>query len=532
MFLKPFLNNLFKKDNNTSKKKNNDSDHNKIEDRINNNLEANVLKIKRILNDNSDVIFRKFVLEPFNETAVIIYIDGLIEARILNESILLPLMQTTYITKNYDNENIIEFVSNHLLTASEIKKINSVSKIIDAILSGETVLLINSSDCAFQINTRGWKSRSIDEPPNESVVRGPREGFVESLRFNTALLRRKIKSPSLIFENFTVGEVSKTDVCIAYMKNIVSNDLVIEMRKKINDIEIDYILESGYIEQLLVGSRTTMIPLIGNTEKPDVAAAKMLEGRIAILTDGTPFVLTAPHLFIESLQSSEDYYNKPWRGTIIRWIRIIALLLSVFLPAVYIAVLTYHLEILPTQLIITIAASRKGIPFKPTSEMLLMLLFFEVLKEAGIRMPKHIGMAVSIVGGLVLGEAAVKAGIVSNPTVMITALSGICGFIVMPQDTLVLIAKFTLAILASISGLFGVLIGSIMFLIKLTGATSFGVPYLAPIAPTLPNDLKDVFIKAPLWKMKHKPESINFSPKAQNTIQDKNKVGDQNEKQQ
>ncbi len=524
--MKPFFYNLFKKDNN--KRKINNS--NKIDDFITKNLEQNVVKIKNILNSSCDVVFRKFVLQPFNENAVVIYIDGLIEPRILNENALLQLMQSTNPDINYENENITDYVSNHLLTVSEIKKINTISQIIDAILSGESVLLINTSNCAFQINTRGWKSRNVDEPPSESVVRGPREGFVESIRFNTALLRRKIKSPNLIFENFTVGSISKTDVCIAYIKDVVSNDLVIEMRKKIESINIDYILESGYIEQLLVGSKTTILPLIGNTEKPDVAAAKMFEGRIAILTDGTPFVLTAPHLFVESLQSSEDYYNKPWRGTIIRWIRIIALLLSIFLPAIYIAALTYHLEILPTQLIITIAASRQGIPFKPTSEMLLMLVFFEVLKEAGIRMPKHIGMAVSIVGGLILGEAAVKAGIVSNPTVMVTALSGICGFIVMPQDTLVLVSKFALAILASLSGLFGVLIGSIMILIKLTSSTSFGVPYLAPIAPTIPNDLKDVFIKYPLWRMNYKPKSINFSKKVQSNNQDTKQAGDKDEK--
>lgn len=526
--MKPFFSNFTKENQCENKKNLKNSSSYKVEDNISDDLKKNLTKIKLILNDSSDVVLREFILEPFGEFAAVIYIDGLVETRVLNENILLPLMQPTKKANSSHNENITGYISDYLLTVSEINKLKSYSDIINTILSGETILLINSSDCALQINTRGWKSRSVAEPPNEAVIRGPREGFVESLRLNTSLLRRKIKTPNLIFENFSIGSVAKTDVCIAYIKGVVDNNLVLEIREKIKKIEVDYILESGYIEQLLAGSRTTMFPLIGNTEKPDIAAGKILEGRIAIITDGTPFVLTLPHLFIESLQSSEDYYNKPWRSTVIRWIRIIAMILSIFLPAVYIASLTFHLEILPTPLIITIAASREGIPFKPTSEMLLMLLFFEVLKEAGIRMPKHIGMAVSIVGGLVLGEAAVKAGIVSNPTVMVTALSGICGFIVIPQDTFVTISKFTLAILASISGLFGVLIGSIMFLINFTGATSFGVPYFAPIAPTLPTDLKDVLIKAPLWKMKYKPESINFSPKTTNTTGDKPEYGDEN----
>lgn len=348
----------------------------------------------------------------------------------------------------------------------------------------------------------------VEEPKTESVVRGPREGFVESLGTNTALLRRKIKNTQLKFEKITVGKQTKTDICIVYINGIANEKIVQEVKDRITRIETDSILESGYIEAFIEDAPYSLFPTVGNSEKPDIVSAKLLEGRIAVLTDGTPFVLTLPYLFIEAFQNSEDYYSRPYLATFIRWLRWLAFFISTFLPALYVAITTYHHELLPTSLLISIASANEGSPFPTIVEALLMLVAYEILREAGLRLPKAVGQAVSIVGALVIGDAAVSAGLVGAPMVVVVALTGICSFVVPTLTDVTTVTRFVLLILSGFAGMYGVILGFAGFLTHQLSLRSFGVPYMSPLAPLNVADLKDVLIRAPWWAMTNRPSLI------------------------
>lgn len=484
----------------------------KARENLSKNLNKNLRKIKELLGNSSDVIIREFNIGLNNEVnAAVVCIDGMVEKAMINENIMKSLMLHARIAKPTPLTGKIDMltaIKKNALTTVELKEVKTFEEVFDGILSGETVLLIDGYNIALKADTRGWETRGVQEPKTEAVVRGPREGFSETLRVNTALLRRKIKSPDLIVEAMKIGRVTRTDVCIAYIRGIANDKIVEELRKRLGRIDIDGILESGYIEEFIEDNPFSIFPTIGNTEKPDVAAAKLLEGRIAVITDGTPIVLTLPHLFVEVLQASEDYYSRPWYSTLIRWIRGAALITTIVIPSLYIAAQSYHHEMIPTELLITMAASKEGIPFPVLVETLFMGIVFEMLREAGVRMPRPIGQAVSIVGALVLGEAAVNAGIVSAPAVIVIGISGISGFIVTAQSDSIAIMRFSFMILAGFAGLFGLLLGAVFLMIHLAGLRSFGVPYLSPIAPTIIPDLKDVIIRAPLWAMRKRPRSI------------------------
>jgi spore germination protein KA len=410
-----------------------------------------------------------------------------------------------------DKGDLFTLIKENVLTVGELEEIRTFGEIIDGMLSGNTLFLINGYSRAIKVCTVGHESRGVQEPETEAVVRGPREGFNEDLRTNTSLLRRKLKSPDLVFKKMVIGRLTKTDICIVYIRGIANNKIVEELRRRLKRINIDGIIESGYIEELIEDNPLSIFPLIGNTEKPDIAAAKLLEGRVAIITDGTPIVLTLPYLFVESIQNSEDYYSGKWLySTMIRWLRILALLITISLPALYIAIKSYHQEMIPTLLFLTMAAAKEGIPFPVFVESLLMIISFEVLKEAGVRLPRPIGQAVSIVGALVLGEASVQAGIVSAPTIIIIALAGITGFIIPTQNASISIIRLIFMILAGFAGLFGLFIGIVLLLIHMVSLRSFGVPYLSSLAPSTISDLKDVLIRAPLWAQQIRPRLIGW----------------------
>jgi len=272
-------------------------------------------------------------------------------------------------------------------------------------------------------------------------------------------LRRKIKNTQLKFEKITVGKQTKTDICIVYINGIANEKIVQEVKDRITRIETDSILESGYIEAFIEDAPYSLFPTVGNSEKPDIVSAKLLEGRIAVLTDGTPFVLTLPYLFIEAFQNSEDYYSRPYLATFIRWLRWLAFFISTFLPALYVAITTYHHELLPTSLLISIASANEGSPFPTIVEALLMLVAYEILREAGLRLPKAVGQAVSIVGALVIGDAAVSAGLVGAPMVVVVALTGICSFVVPTLTDVTTVTRFVLLILSGFAGMYGVILG-------------------------------------------------------------------------
>ncbi|MDD3364031.1 MAG: spore germination protein, partial [Syntrophomonas sp.] len=363
----------------------------------------------------------------------------------------------------------------------------------------------------FIIDIRHHNERSITQPDNEILVRGPREGFTETLTTNLPLLRRCVKSPNLMFEPMKIGRITATDISVAYIKGIASPDLINEVKQRLQRIDIDGILESGYLEEFIEDNPYSPFPQIMHTERPDRVAAALLQGRIAIFTDGTPFVLIVPAEFTSFLTAPEDYYERFLVGTAIRWIRMVAFAISLVLPSIYIAVTTFHVEMIPTRLLISITSYRQGLPFPTLMEAFMMELTFEILREAGVRLPRSIGQAVSIVGALVIGQAAVQAGIVSPLMVIIVAFTGIASF-AFPSYNLgisIRLLRFPLMLLAGLLGLFGMMFGIILISIHVAGLRSLGVPYLSSLAPLHLTDLKDVLVRAPWWAMDERPAGIS-----------------------
>lgn len=479
-------------------------------------LSLSIEMIKKNIGHSPDVIIREVIVGDEKQTRVaIIYVDGLVDKNFVHEFILQPLMFSIRETKLKDSLDISgsirEILQKFSLTAGELQIINDYETLYQKVLSGDTVIILDGDTHGFSIGTKGWEGRTVEEPSTEQVVRGPKDGFTENIRTNTALIRRRIRDNQLMFENYQIGKRSKTDVTIGYLKDIANEKIVQELRERLDRINVDSILEGGYIEEYIQDDTYSPFPTVYNTERPDVVAAGLFEGRIVIIVDGSPFALLVPALFNHFMQSSEDYYQRADISTLIRVLRFTCFLLSLLVPSAYIAVTTYHQEMLPTALLISLSAQREGVPFPAVIEALIMEITFEILREAGLRMPRAIGSAISIVGALVIGQAAVEAGLISATVVIVVSFTAICSFVI-PKFNMSIttrMLRFGFMILAATFGLFGIILGLLFMVLHLTSLRSFGVPYMAPFAPTIANDLQDTIFRTSLWKMKSRPRLIN-----------------------
>ncbi|MFD1776947.1 spore germination protein [Paenibacillus rhizophilus] len=454
---------------------------------------------------SSDVVFREFQLGD-TQAAVMIFLDGMVDPLIVDSDIMQPLLKYGEQMQQKSGVSLTgleSLLKNQVITASQVNTGGQIQDVIDHILVGDTVLLIDGVNKALFISARGWGKRAVEEPATEAVIRGPREGFTEDLLTNITLIRRRLRTPQLKIEGMQLGRLSKTDVAITYLEGIADEAVIEEVRKRMNRIDIDAILESGYVEELIEDSPFSIFPQINYTERPDRIVGNLLEGKVGILIDNTPFALILPVTFFEMMQASEDYYQRYIVSTLIRLLRYMFLVIALLLPSLYIALLTFHQEMLPTSLLLSAAASREAVPFPAIVEALLMEISFEALREAGVRLPRPVGQAVSIVGALVIGEAAVSAGIVSAPMVIIVSITGIASFIVpsYSQAITIRLLRFPMMIMAGTLGLYGVLLGVLFILIHMSRLRSFGVPYLSPLAPLHASDLKDVLIRVPWWGM-------------------------------
>lgn len=476
-------------------------------------LEENLRILREALGQSSDVIIRAMKIRSnSNFDAAVIYIDGLIDRDLLNHDILQPLMFNLQLIKDNVSQNhsdMIDFIKSSVLTVGQILATEDIERVIAAVLTGHTAILVEGLAQALLIDAKGWESRNIEEPKNEVSIRGPKDSFTETLRTNTALLRRKIRDPRLTFQSLQIGERSKTDVLVAYVKGITPDNLIKEINQRLKRIDVDAILDVGYIEQFIEDSPTSLFPTIGTSERPDVVAARILEGRAAIFVDGSPMALTMPFLFIEGFQNPDDYYARPFFSALIRWVRMLGFLLSIYVPGIFVSLKTFHPELFPTQLLVSVAAAREGIPFPVVLEALIMLILFEILREAGLRMPRSLGQAVSIVGALVIGQSAVSAGLVGAPMVIVVSTTAIASFLVVPFADLGALLRLIMTVVAGFLGLFGMVIISLEILSHLASLRSLGVPYLSPIAPLNIRGLKDTIIRAPLWAMDSRPEPLD-----------------------
>lgn len=481
------------------------------------NLQDNIQQIKESIGNSADIIIREISIgKAHDQKMAIIYTDGLADGKVISnfilESVLFDAKTVSDVDQRItDRQETIRALKDLILTIGDIKEVADFESLYNSLLSGDAIILLDKYGQGIATSTRGWKDRSVTEPSSESIVRGPREAFTETLRTNTALIRRKIKNPNLWMETKQIGRVTRTDVAIMYIQGIVNDKALEEVRKRLDRIDIDGILESGYIEELIQDETFSPFPTVYNSERPDVIAAELLEGKIAILIDGTPFVLVVPALLVSFLHAAEDYYHRADISSLIRLLRYIGMLISLLAPSLYIAISTYHQEMLPTELLITLTAAREGVPFPAFIEALTMEVTFEILREAGIRMPRTIGPAVSIVGTLVIGSAAVEAGIVSPAMVIIVSITAISNFI-FPSYSLAStfrILRFMFMILAAVFGLFGIIVGIIALVLHLSSLRSFGIPYTSPFAPLILADQKDTLIRVPWWAMFSRPRLIN-----------------------
>ncbi|MDD3706089.1 MAG: spore germination protein [Clostridiaceae bacterium] len=487
------------------------------------NLDENTRRLKERLKDCDDIVYKEFrVGEKQNLRFLLVYIDGMSSRDLLNVSVLNSLMvhaREVPPEATEPGDELFKLVRYGGLPASELADKDNLEDAVLAILIGDAVLFIDSTEKCIIIGAKGWPMRGVSEPNTEALIRGPRDGFTETFRINTALVRRRIRDSRLKLKQLSVGKRSFTDVGIMYIEDIAEPELLEEVFRRINTIDIDAIIESGYIEQLIEDNYLSPFPQISVTERPDEVAASLYEGRVAILVDNSPFALIVPTTLNSLFQSPEDYYDRWYVASILRFIRYMASILSLVLPASYIAVTSFHPGILPAKLVISMAAARQGIPFPVLIEAFIMEVTFELLREAGLRLPVPIGSAIGIVGGIVIGTAAVDAGIVSPIMVIIVAITAISSFSI-PNYSLSVgfrMLRFSLMFLAGILGLYGIMLGVLLIASHLVKLKSFGIPYMSPYVSFVGSDYKDTVVRVPIFLMGKRPAQI-----ARNRIRLKN----------
>lgn len=481
------------------------------------------IKVKYNLLINSDIILREFLLTARNKQyrAFLLFIDGMTDMNLVNDYVLKPLMlknsansfegnQNQVISEAVTNNitvrkvkkfNIKEYILNSLLPQNNVKVQKEFNEIFSSVNSGNCMLFIDTLDIAFDIDVKGFKTRAINKPENEVVLRGPQEAFVENIRTNTSLVRRIINNENLIMENIRIGKVSKTACAICYMKNIANDDLVAEVKFRLNNINIDYLVSSGELEQLIEDNSKYSLPQMISTERPDKTATYLLEGRVAIIVNGSPYALILPAVFIDFLESSEDKNIKFQFANLLKIIRIAAYLITLLLPGIYVAITSFHLEFIPTELLFAIVASRASVPFSIIFEIIIMELSFELIREAGLRVPSPIGPTIGIIGALIIGQAAVDAGIVSPILIIIVAITGITSFAI-PDYYLAFhcrVWRFVYIILGYLAGLLGIAFASFAYLLIAAKVQSFGVSYLEPYIPSK-GKASNGFFDKPIWK--------------------------------
>ena len=463
-------------------------------------LQKNLAPVKRELSSD-DVIFMDFKIG--RAEAALIFVNDIVDKNAVGELILRPLSTATVPP---DEQALFSAVP-----VPEKKTAKTSEEVVSEVVSGNVCLLVDDVKTAFSFGLKKFEKRGITEPPTSTVLKGPREGFVESLPVNVSMMRRRLKTPALKFLNLSVGKYSKTPVSICYLDGIADNNLVKNLKRKIEKIDIDAVLDSSYVTKFLGEHKASVFKQVGNTEKPDILAAKILEGRVAIFVDGSPIALTVPYLLIEDFQSPSDYYSSAYSATFARLLRLFAVAVSLLLPAFFVAAELFHLQLIPLSFLLTIVNSIKGIPLSPSYEMFFTLMIFEVLNEASVRMPKYVGMVVSIVGGLVLGETAVNAGIISAPTLMIVAFSGICLYTVPELEQTFSVIRLLYLIVGGSIGAYGLILLSVGVVIYLVSFETYDTPLTAPFSPIVKRDLKDGFYKGFLIENEMRPLSIKHS---------------------
>ena len=470
---------------------------------ISRSLETNIREIHRRFGEDGTLLERRFAPAKQRNGGLeccLFCIDGMVNSALINDNIIRPvvLLETPLPT----GTDPVEFLEQRVMQTNEIRRVDRFSQLMPRLLYGDTVVFCHGSDAALVIGSKGFVKRGITEPPNEPYLKGPREGFTEPLLHNLAMLRRKLRTEDLRYEYFTLGETSETACCLCYLETVVDRRALAELRRRLSKVRIDGVLDSNYVAELIGDSRLAPVRTTGTTERPDVVAAKLLEGRIAIFVDGTPVVVTVPHILLELFQAGEDYYVNYAFAAINRFLRILGFILSISVAPIYLALVGYHQELLPLPLLLSISQATQGVPFPAMVEVLLLLFQFEVLREAGSRTTSSLGQTLSVVGGLVIGQSAVEAKMVAAPTLIVVAFSGITGLIAPKLKSAVFLSRLLLILLANFYGIYGYFIGVVVLLAWLARLESFGVPMLSGLPLNRKGSGEDSYIRPPFTAMK------------------------------
>lgn len=468
-------------------------------------LDKNLEYLKTCFEKNEGMIYRSFQAGTTSKRAVLLVaVSGIVKKDTINENIIRPLMRMENIDPDGD---FVGYLQQSVLSVLNIKQEVELKEVVNQILTGSSALFVEGEQQALIIAEEDWKMRGVEQSVTETIIRGPRESFNENLDTNLILLRRRVKHPQLRFEAITLGTITQTKVIIAYINGIANNEIIDEVKIRLNNIKVDAILESGYIEQYIEDAPFSLFPTVSNSEKPDIVAARILEGRVAIFVDGTPMVLSVPSLLIGNFQVSEDYYSRPLFASGIRLLRIFSFLTAIMLPGIFIAIQYFHPVMIPFSLLISLARARVDVPFQLYIEVLVMLVLFEIIKESGIRMPRPVGQALSIVGALILGQAAVDAGLVGIPVVVVVAFVGVASFLVNSLADAISVLRILFTIAGATLGFYGILLLGMIVVTHLASLRSFGVPYTSPLFPIVWREWKDVYLRFPLWMQLKRPKS-------------------------
>ena len=461
-------------------------------------------QVVEIFGNTADLVLRKILLSNGSRPAMVVYLENMVDLKAINESIIAQLQEA-----NHEAMQNAKLLAATALANAEVKITSNLDNVIKGIMNGNTAIFVGGLGQALVAGTIGYPTRSIMPPETEVTIEGPKEAFVEALATNITLVRRRLKDPNLRFENLILGTRSHTKVTVGYFHGITDPGIYAEVKKRLQAIQVDGILAAEMVQEYLTDHPLSIFPTLLKRERPDQVVSCLLEGRVAIFVDGYPWVFTCPITFPQLLQSGDDYYQNFYYGTFLRWIRYLCLIVTLTLPSFWLAMVTHHWEMLPTPLALAVAGGRSEVPFPIFLEIIGMEFTFEILREAGIRLPKAVGQAVSIVGALVIGQAAVQAGLVSPAVVIIVALTGVCSFTIPNNSASVAIRllRFPLILLTSQIGLLGLMAGLMVIWGYMTHMTSFGVPYLSPFMPFRTNDLKDSMFRIPRWAMATRPQS-------------------------
>lgn len=460
-------------------------------------LQENIRNIQKIVSQSSDLLINPFLIDDIN--CCLICYEGMISTQVITNLILRPLTNL-HIKESATSDDIFNHVHDRMLMTIDRGLCTEYGDLIRRLMSGFAILLIDGCNTAFAFGVQGFITRGITEPPSEGNIRGAHEGFVEIVRSNMSLVRRRVKSPMLKFELFPVTGTSNVDVVLAYMTDRVPLKLVKKIRQQLENLPLESVLGSGYIEPFL-DTNKSIFSGVSATERPDVFCAKLIEGRIGLLIDGTPFALVLPSLFIENFQTLDDYNFRPFYTFLIRWIRYFAFFLAIFLPAVYVTMVTFHPELFNHTLLVTLAAAEQTAPLPLATEAFIVLIFYEIIREAGVRLPKNVGGAVSIVGGLIIGDAAVSAGIISNPLLLTCAISVTASFVIPNLNQQITMLRFIAVAAGGIGGIYGISLLAAIMLVNICALENHGAPVMSPISPFTPKAMRDVLTRIGFKRM-------------------------------